>query len=114
MYPDDRHPDECRVIWIGLTQVFLLWMVWDIRRVLRVRALPPLLPRSAPKAATREGFPGAVPPARFVVVRWPDGHHFYSGCEGAVARKAYEHLHPGVGEEVEFWELAERRGHKVG
>lgn len=97
-----------------VVQAVILWVLWDIRRVLRLRALPPLMAKSIPAATTREGFPGAVPPARYTVVRWPDGHHFYDGCQGAEARRIYEHTHPKPGEEVEFWELGERRGHKVG
>ena len=90
------------------------WVLWDIRRVLRLRALPPVLPPAPAAVADRPGYPGAVPPDRYVVVRWPDGHRFYRGCVGATARKTYEHLHPAPGEEVEFWELSSRRGHKVG
>ena len=103
------------MIWAVLLalQVGILVCCWDTRRVLRLRAVPGL-PRLVPKASTRAGFAGAVPPARYVVVRWPDGHHFYHGCQGAEARKVYEHTHPAAGEEVEFWELGDRRGHKVG
>lgn len=94
-------------------QLALLWLLWDVRRVLRLRAVPSL-PKPLPAPGVREGFAGAIPPARYTVVRWPDGHHFYDGCQGAQARKVYEHTHPGAGEEVEFWELGDRRGHKVG
>lgn len=103
------------MIWVILTlQAGILWLLWDIRRVLRLRAIPPIMAKTVPAARSREGFPGAVPPARFAVVRWPDGHHFYRGCVGAEARRIYEHTHPAPGEEVEFWELGDRRGHKAG
>ena len=101
------------MIWVILTQVGILWLIWDVRRALGLRARPSLPGR--PKATVhRPDYPGAVPPARYAVVRWPDGHHFYQGCIGAEARKVFEHLHPKPGEEVEFWELGDRRGHKPG
>jgi hypothetical protein len=107
------------MIWVLLAGLaLLLWWVWDIRRALGLRLRPTL--RNAPgetiptdRGATRS-FPGAIPPCRYVVVRWPDGHHFYGGCIGAMARRTYEHLHPKPGEEIEFWELGNRRGHKAG
>lgn len=81
------------LIWVVLVGVALvLWLLLDIRRALGLR-IRPSLPGS-PKATTyRTGFPGAVPPNRFVVVRWPDGVHVYQGCIGADARKVYEHTH---------------------
>lgn len=100
----------------GVTVVLLLlglWLLWDIRRTLGLRGRPALPGR--PVATTDRGrFPGALPPNRFVVVRWPDGHQFYQGTQGAQARQVYEHLHPRPGEDVEFWELGARRGHKAG
>lgn len=103
------------MIWaVLLLQCVLIWFLVDIRRALRLRALPSPRPKAVTAGGAREGFPGAVPPSRFVVVRWPDGHHFYSGCDGAKGRKMFEHTNPAPGEEVEFWELGDRRGHKVG
>lgn len=91
--------------------VLVLWWLWDIRRVLGVRRL--LYPlTSRPVSRSREGFRGAVAPARYVVVRWPSGQYVYNGCQGAEARTIYEHAHPAPGEEVEFWELGDCRGHK--
>lgn len=100
--------------WVfGLGLLLALWLLFDIRRALGLRARPSLPGRPKPTTA-REGYPGAVPPNRFVVVRWPEGRLVYQGCLGARAREAYEHAHPAAGEEVEFWELGTRRGHKVG
>lgn len=101
---------------LGL-QALVLVVLWDVRRALGVRVrLPrwnaPAVSDPQDNGASRR-FPGAIPPSRYVVVRWPDGHHFYSGCVGALARTVYEHLHPAPGEEVEFWELGDRRGHKA-
>ncbi len=105
------------VVLLGLAA--LLWKVCRFQRYVEQR----ILVETATKAAglgepegvpTRPGFVGAVPPSRYVVVRWPDGHHFYSGCSGAAARKMYEHTPPAKGETVEFWELGSRRGYKVG
>jgi hypothetical protein len=96
---------------LGL-QAVILWLLWDIRRALRLRPRPRFA-RSNAKAETRRAqFPGAVPPERFVVVRWPQGLKHYGGCDGASARKVYEHQHPSPGEEVEFWELGDCRGRK--
>lgn len=85
-----------------------LWWLWDIRRVLRVRHLTPV----APRRGTRANFAGALPPNRYVVVRWPKGTLEYAGCQGATARQVYEHAHPRHGEEVELWEQGTCRGHK--
>lgn len=99
---------------ILLLLVGIAWELWEVRRALGLRARPALPRRHSLPTARRPDYRGAVPPARFAVVRWPDGHHFYLGCEGAAARRMYEHTHPAVGEEVEFWELGDRRGHKEG
>ena len=91
-----------------------LWLLWDVRRALRLRLRPSVTRTSAKAAAIRDRFPGAVPPERFVVMRWPQGLKHYGGCEGARARTTYEHQHPAPGETVEFWELDNRRGVKEG
>ncbi len=102
-----------------LAQAYLIWVVCRSRRELQERVLVWEAGKAAglaepTGAPARPGFPGAVPPSRYVVVRWPDGHHFYSGCSGAEGRRMYEHTPPGKGETVEFWELGSRRGYKVG
>jgi hypothetical protein len=89
-----------------------LWWLWDIRRALRLGALPARRSSTALERTRRPDFPGAVPPNRYVVVRWPMERLEYAGCIGAKAREVYEHSHPGSGEEVEFWELGVCRGHK--
>jgi hypothetical protein len=94
--------------------VVVLWLLWDIRRTLGLRARPGLPGLPARPTTHRPDFRGAVPPSRFVVIRWPRGLIHYNGCVGALARKEYEHQHPAPGEEVEFWELGDRRGHKEG
>ena len=93
--------------------LIVLVLVWDIRRALGLRNRPTFQP-AARETSNRRDFRGAVPPNRYCVVRWPDGHHFYNGCVGSQARQLYEHTHPQPGEEVEFWELGDRRGHKAG
>lgn len=97
---------------VGL-QVLACWWIWDVRRAMGLRARP-TLPHRSVETKARPDFKGAIPPNRYVVVQWPSGNHVYRGCIGAEARKIYEHTHPAVGEEVEFWELGNRRGHKVG
>lgn len=100
------------MIWIlAVPLAVALWWLWEIRKTLGLRARPIVRLPSTPKLR-RPDFRGAIPPNRFVVVRWPDGLLFYQGAYGAEARKMYEHTHPGPGEEVEFWELGECRGHK--
>ena len=105
------------VVCLGLAAV--LYYLCRFRREVRDRILVGIASKEAGLAEpegvpTRPGFPGAVPPARYCVVRWPDGHHFYNGCGGAEARRMYEHTPPAKGEVVEFWELGSRRGYKVG
>lgn len=97
-----------------LALALLLWLVWDLRRALGLRARPSLPGRPALPTTDRAAFPGAVPPNRYVVVHWPMGDLRYAGCVGAEARRVWEHTHPAPGEEVEFWELGNRRGHKAG
>lgn len=97
----------------------LYWWVWDFRREVRTRVLVEAATRAAglgepDTAPVRSGFAGAVPPARYVVVRWPGELKFYNGCDGSAAKKMYENTAPGKGETVEFWELGSRRGYKVG
>lgn len=101
--------------WLLLALLLVLvWEMWEVRRALGLRGRPGV-PTLAPRPTThRPDFQGAVPPNRYAVVRWPDGHHFYRGCVGALARQMYERTHPGPGEEVELWELGDRRGHKAG
>jgi hypothetical protein len=94
-------------------QALVLWLLWDIRRALRLRARP-FVRTNAKAEARRAAFAGAVPPERYVVVRWPQGLKHYGGCLGAEARKTYEHQHPKPGESVEFWELGDCRGVKEG
>ena len=90
-----------------------LWWLFDIRRALRLRAVPRI--GRTQKPTSQSLFGGAVPPNRFVVVKWPTGQLAYQGCIGARAREVYEHTHPGApGESVEFWELGSRRGIKEG
>jgi hypothetical protein len=105
------------MIWVVLlVQVAVVYLLWDIRRALGVRGHPvPMVFQPAQKPSPdRPGFAGAIPPNRYVVVRWPQGRLEYQGASGASARMAYEHTPPAVGEEVEFWELGNRRGHKAG
>ena len=87
--------------------VLLVWRTWPPRQTPR-----PRVPTPPGETATVDGFRGAVPPNRFVVVRWPQGRLEYQGCIGGRAREVYEHTHPAKGEVVEFWELGTRRGHK--
>jgi hypothetical protein len=105
------------MIWVVLlVQVALGYLLWDIRKALGVRGHPvPLFLQPAQKHPQhRPSFRGAVPPNRYVVVRWPEGRLVYQGCVGAKAREVYEYTPPGPGEHVEFWELDERRGVKEG
>lgn len=108
------------MIWVVLVgQAATLWLLWRFRRYVERRVLVWEAARSAgisesDAATPRPGYPGAVPPNRFVVVRWPGELYFYQGADGSAAKKMYEHTHPGKGQEVEFWELGSRRGHKVG
>lgn len=92
----------------------LIWLVWDIRRALRLRTLPPLPSFSRTPVTSQSAFTGALPPERYVVIRWPQGQKHYGGADGAAARKVYEYAHPLPGETVEFWENSDRRGEKVG
>jgi len=86
-----------------------LVLLWDLRR----RQPRTHVPRAGSKAERkRRDFPGAVPPNRYVVVRWPQGRLEYQGCIGAHARRVWEHTHPAQGEEIEFWEMGDCRGHK--
>lgn len=102
------------MIWLVLVgQMVTLWLLWGIRRSLGVRSRVRLPGRSV-SPEVRDAFPGAVPPNRYVVVRWPMGRLEYQGCIGAHARQKYEDTHPAAGEEVEFWELGDRRGYKAG
>ena len=100
------------VLLLGLLVV--LWWTWDIRRALGLRARVRGVHTSTKQAIARAEFRGAIPPERFVVVRWPQGLKHYGGCYGAAARQVYEHQNPLPGESVEFWELGDRRGEKVG
>jgi hypothetical protein len=70
-------------------------------------------PTSAP-AETVRAWVGSQPPNRYTVVRWPSGQRHYEGCVAKLARETFEHNHPARGEEVELWELGNRRGHKQG
>ena len=99
---------------VVLLLVPVLWMLWDIRRALGLLGHPghTFFPKPQPPASHRPEFRGAIPPNRYVVVRWPQGWLEYQGCVGAQARTTYEHTHPAPGEEIEFWELGDRRGHK--
>ena len=97
---------------LGLLVV--LWLLWDVRRALRLRWRPRVARTSQSQARAQVEFRGAVPPERYVVMRWPGGIKHYGGCLGADARKTYEHQHPKPGESVEFWELDARRGVKEG
>ena len=102
------------MIWVLLgLHLVCLWLLWEIRRSLGVRGRPRLLARQTPTVA-RPDFPGAIPPNRYVVVRWPQGRLEYQGCVGSLARQVYEQATPNAGEEVEFWELGNQRGHKAG
>jgi hypothetical protein len=92
--------------------VLALYWLWEIRRVLGVRSRTRLVRRLTPQSLRRDGFKGAIPPARFVVVRWPDGLYFYNGCYGAQAREAYDRNNPQAGEEIELWELGNCRSVK--
>jgi hypothetical protein len=91
-----------------------LWAAWEFRRLRRVlegvRRVPVPLTGSAPLAPT--GFRGAVPPNRFVVVKWPGEIYLYQGCLGAMARNAYVNNHPIAGERIELWENGDCRGSK--
>jgi hypothetical protein len=101
------------VLWVllvlGLVQV---WWLWEVRKSLGLRARPRLIRTTARLRGYRADFHGAVPPARYCVVRWPDGQLLYNGCVGALAREAYERVWPEAGQEVELWELEHCRGHK--
>ena len=101
------------IVVVLLLQAMTLWLLWEIRRALGVRGRPRLRPLQRPSREWPD-FKGAIPPNRYVVVRWPQGRLEYQGCIGAKARETYEHTHPAAGEEVEFWELGDRRGQKVG
>jgi hypothetical protein len=96
---------------VGLLVLGLYWL-WEIRRTLGVRARTRLVRRLTPTSLRREGFKGAIPPARYCVVRWPDGLHLYNGCYGAQAREAFDRNNPEAGEEIELWELDNCRGVK--
>ena len=99
------------VLWLLWT---VLWLLYEIRTALGVRGRPALLPTRPKATSARADFQGAIPPERYVVMRWPLGVKHYGGCNGAAARREFEGQHPRAGEEVEFWELGDRRGHKVG
>ena len=100
------------VLLVGLA-LALCWL-WDIRRVLGLRARPSL-PVSDPKPAlVRADFQGAMRPNRFIVVRWPDGSLYYQGSLGAAARDVYTNNHPRPGESLELWEHGHRRAIKEG
>jgi hypothetical protein len=94
----------------GLLALALYWL-WEIRRALGFRTRPRFVRRLTP-SYSRADFRGAIPPNRFVVIRWPDGLHLYGGCLGAKAREAYDAHHPAIGEEIELWELDACRGSK--
>lgn len=64
-----------------------------------------------PKAPLPD-YPGARPPTRFVVLRRPTMIFEYAGCEGGLARHAYEYNHPKAGEVLELWDLGVCRGRK--
>lgn len=103
--------------WLPLVDVTLLvpiaWWLWEIRRALGLRARPrSRFAKKATPSLRRADFKGAVPPNRFVVIRWPDALFLYQGTGGAAAREAYARNHPSIGEEIEFWENTECRGHK--
>ena len=103
------------MIWVVLgLQVLVCWWLYDIRRALGLRARPRLLAPTPAPAKDRTAFPGAVPPNRYVVVRWPQQRLEYAGCAGGRAREVFEAAHPAPGEDVEFWELGSRRGIKEG
>jgi hypothetical protein len=91
--------------------VLALYWLWEIRRTLGVRTPSRLVRRLTP-SLRRADFRGAIPPARYCVVRWPDGLLLYNGCYGAQAREAFDRNNPQAGEEIELWELGNCRGVK--
>lgn len=83
--------------------------------MLRLRLIPSTGRVRGPAEATvwpAETYRGAVPPAKYEVVRWPRGMVHYNGTVGRQARESYEYQHPLPGEAVELWELGTCRGHK--
>lgn len=90
--------------------VLALRWIWEIRKAVQ-RPSPSPVP--GPVTDAPAGFTGAVPPERYVVMRWPSGQKHYGGCIGAQAREVFEHNHPGTGEAVELWELGTCRGRKA-
>jgi hypothetical protein len=96
---------------VGLLVLGLYWL-WEIRRTLGLRAKVRILPALRKQRLRRADFRGAIPPARYCVVRWPDGLHLYNGCYGAQAREAFDRNNPASGEEIELWELGDCRGVK--
>lgn len=111
---------------IGLICLALAWLIYDMGRLrqsqdnentaLLARQFAARQAKWKPVSVSTGPleYPGAVPPNRFVVVRWPGEVYHYQGCQGAQARQIYEHNHPKPGESVEFWELGTQRGRKVG